>query len=133
MLKYFYIALLVLEGAVIAYDGTLNDTSLRTWLRFLVLGAGIVAYYCWVTNRVTFAPRWLWQAVGVAVLTWFLIFLPWQTWVGYTEMKQDPKFDVMLMVPGYIFYYILHVPMLIAAYSCGFKRRKDGNVSALAL
>ena len=118
---------------MVAYDGLFGDPTFNKWLRFAILACGILAYYCWTRNRLRLLPKWLWQCFAVAILAWFFLYSPWQLWINYAELKIRPDFDLTLMIPGFIVFYLIHVPMLIGAYSCGFRDRRNGGVGLMAL
>jgi len=120
-----YLALLLLELAVVAHDALFGDSTSSEWVRIIVLAIGITAFYGW-SRGLWSSWKWAWRLVFLFVLGWFFVYFPFETYREWETMKRTiDEFGVSVIAPGYLVFYLFHIPLFYALYSAAFGRSKS--------
>jgi hypothetical protein len=129
----FYLALLLLELAVVTYDGLFTDSSFGQWVRIVVLSLAIFGFYCWKTGLLL-SWKWAWRVVFLLTSAWFFIYIPivlYRDWHLVSQMIDE--LGLSMIAPGYLLVYAFHLPLLYVLYSSGFREPAVRSNSVAAL
>jgi len=120
-----YLALLLLELAVITYDGLFSDKTLGQWIRITILAVGAAGFYAW-SRGLWLTWKWAWRLAFVLVCGWFLVYLPMEMYREWDLLKKAiDELGVSVIAPGYLVFFAFHIPLFYALYSAGFQDADD--------
>ena len=129
----FYLALLLLELALITYDALFTDSSFGQWVRAVVLSLAILGFYCWKTARLL-SLKWAWRVVFLLASGWFFVYIPivlFRDWRLVEQMIDQVGLSVIAF--GYLLVYAFHLPLLYVLYLSGFRGPAVDSNSVAAL